>query len=138
MSDLSQTMIDSRQQGNRFQCRFKPKVMDYFGGELYIDEMSRSKSIASVQATFYDDADEVVQNEDGDPMQYTSNARDVGHVLALAQRAFTFSYVTFDLKLQSDAAFDLRKLYFHSPRPALRSESDEEQQHFIILLLSSR
>ena len=102
--------------------------MDYFGSDLYIDELSQSKSIAGVRATFYNAADEVVQNEHGDLMQYTLNASDVGHMLALPQRESTFSYVSFDLKLRSDAAFDLRNLYFHCPRPSLRSESDEEQR----------
>ena len=126
ISDLSKLIMDSRQEGNHFQFRFKSHVMDYFGDELFIDEMTESKNVVGVQVTFHDAAGAVVQNEDGDLMRYTSNTRDVGHVLNLAQREFIFSYVTFDLALQSDATFDLHNLYFHSPRPVLRSECDEE------------
>ena len=122
ISDLSQTIMDSQQEGNHFHFHFKPDVMNYFGNELFIDEMTESKTVTGVQVTFHDATGAIVQNEDGDLMQYTSHTRDVGHVLNLAQRESTFSYVTFDLALQSDAAFDVPNLYFHSPRAVVRSE----------------
>jgi hypothetical protein len=113
VADLSEMIIDSKIEDNICQLEFDPKIINYFGERLLIGELTQLKTIISVQVIFYDESDDILFDDVGNPRQYTSTSHDLGHRVDILHQGFRFSYVKCLLRSQSDSKFDLSNIFFH-------------------------
>ncbi|CAF3246306.1 unnamed protein product [Rotaria sp. Silwood2] len=63
--------------------------------------------------SFHNDDGDIIRDIFGNPIQYTSNRQDLGHVLDILHPGFPFSYVRCLLRLQPNSNFDPHSLFFH-------------------------
>jgi hypothetical protein len=113
VEDLSEMIIGSKIEDDICQLEFDSKIVNYFGKRLLIGELTELKRIISVQIIFYDESDDILFDDVGNPKQYTSTSHDLGHLLDILYQGFRFSSVKCLLRLQSDSNFDLRNIFFH-------------------------
>jgi hypothetical protein len=124
-SYLSDIITDSRIEDDVCQFRFGPQITDYFGNRLLIGELTQLKTVVSVQIIFYDESNDIVNDDSGNPIQYSSSPHDLGHLLDILHQGFVFSYAKCLLKLQRDSNFNIHNLFFHfSNSSSISSESE--------------
>jgi len=113
VEDLSEMIIGSKIENDICQLEFDPKILNYFGKRLLIGELTELKRIISLQIIFYDESDNILLDDFGNPREYPSTPDDLGHLLDILYQGFRFSYVKCLLRLQSDSNFDLQNIFFH-------------------------
>jgi hypothetical protein len=127
VADLSELIIDSKIEDDICQLEFDPKMLNYFGERLLIGELTQLKTIINVQIIFYDENYQIVFDDFGNPIQYTSTPHDLGHHLDILHQGFTFSYVKCLLRFKPDWNFDLTNIFFHFPQSSsILSQSNKQ------------
>ncbi|UJR38725.1 hypothetical protein I4U23_031390 [Adineta vaga] len=112
-ADISHTIVDNRLEGNLYEVRFSPDIMSYCNDRILIGESTSFKLINNIQISFFDQYDNIIVDNFGNPIQYNSYPHDLGHLINILYNGFEFSYAKCLLNLQSNSNFDLHNLFFH-------------------------
>lgn len=111
--------MDDRIKDNTYEFRFDPQMIDYFGGQLLIGELTEVKSIVRVQVILYD--------ADNNPLQFISETHDLGHLLDVKHPGYAFFSVRCLLELRASSPFNPRSLFFHFARLLSTSASTSNE-----------
>ena len=113
--DISRLISDSSVSDS--QCRFRltpPNSDNFFRNKFLIGQLLRISQIISIQMSFHYDNDDMIRDDDGNPIIYRSSRLEFGHAfLDTLQQDFSFAYVRCLLQLEPNCDFDLRSLFFH-------------------------
>ncbi len=86
-------------------------------GKLLIGTLDKMNQISVVYLSFHDMNDNIIENDNGGLLQYTSIPQDLGHFLEFAYEGFDFAYAKFRFKLRSNNNFDPNTIFFHFSHP---------------------
>ena len=104
---------------NQYHVTLRPNIADLFSDRLLVGSLhSWASDIASVALSFRDKDDEIVQNDEGQPLEFVSRVGDVGHVMELMGRDVSYASARFVFTVVPESRFDPRKIFFHFSRPS--------------------
>ncbi len=127
---------------NEYFVKCNPVMKNLLHGKLLIGSLNRSNQILAVVLSFYDRDGNILRDENGQLLQYTSIPQDLGHFLDISWFKFDYNYAKFIFKLLSDANFDPNSIFFHFAHPTQSTStsstittqlSKQEEHHYYIL-----
>ena len=99
---------------------------DLFSPQMLLSQIRNLNQILSVKLSFHSQDDDIIRDPFGNPLEYTSSRQDLGHVLDILHRGFTFAYAKCVLKLQPNSNFDPHTLFFHFAQSAAAASRSEK------------
>ncbi|CAF4647632.1 unnamed protein product [Rotaria sp. Silwood1] len=112
-ANLANIITDSRTATDAYEVQFSPRITDFFDSQILIGQLSNINQIVNVQMSFHNDDGDIIRDKFGNPIAYTSNRQDLGHVLDILHPEIPFSYIRCLLRLQPNSNFDPHSLFFH-------------------------
>ena len=104
-SDLSDIIIYNKMESDVYELQFSPRIIDLFHSRMLVGQLSNMDQIISIQTSFHDENGNIILDNFGKPVQYTSYRQDLGHVLEILYPKFMFSYVKCRFSLQPNSNF---------------------------------
>ncbi len=102
---------------DEYFVRFNPIIRNALHGKLLVGSLNKLNQISVVSLSFYDMNDNMIQDNNGQPLQYTLIPQDLGHFLEFSPEELDYSYARFLFKLLSNVNFDPNTIFFHFSYP---------------------
>lgn len=126
---------------NEYCLRYNSEIKNLLHGKLLVGSLNRLIQILFVVLSFHDIDDNIIQDDFGQPLQYTSVPQDFGHLLEFSPIRFDYNYAKFIFKLLSDENFDPNSIFFHFAHPTQSTSTSlttttkpgkQEEHHYYI------
>ncbi|UJR18341.1 hypothetical protein I4U23_005243 [Adineta vaga] len=122
-SKLSSIITNIEIEDNLCIFQFQPEILNYCHNQLFISELSQVKTILSIEMSFHDQYNNIIIDNDGNLLHYTSNLHDLGYILDILNQEIPFHYIKCLLHLRSNSNFNFNNLFFHFPHLSSRLPS---------------
>lgn len=96
-----------------FELRLNRAIDALLFRQVLVGTRVRMQQIIGVVLTFHDDQGDVLLDDDDQPIEYTSNRHDLGHLLDILHQGLLFAYVKCIIKLQPNSNLNPDDLFFH-------------------------
>lgn len=101
-----------------YYVKFNAMIKKLLLGKLLVGSTNRLNQINSVLLSFHDRYGDILQDNYGQSLQYTSVPHDLGHFLEFPHNGFDYAFARLLFRISPDVNFDPNAIYFHFPRPS--------------------
>ena len=112
-------LVDS----NSCFVRFNAIIRNLLRGQLIVGSVNKLIKISAAVLSFHDQDGNILQDETGQLLQYTSTPQGLGHFLTFSNGRSNYTYAKLLFQLLSNVNFDPDSIFFHFPRPSLSSST---------------
>jgi hypothetical protein len=137
-SGLLNMITDARTENDQCEMKFNSDIKPLLGSKLFIGTVSNINQILAITLTFHDTNGDLVRDDNDQPIQYTSNRQDFGHILDILHQGFAFSYAKCLFRLKPNSNFDINNIFFHFSQSLSSKNNKIYKQRIGMIILVSK